>query len=144
MAIYPPGKLNFVWQYLSSTLEKFKAKLFGYRTYRALLSQTGVDAPVPTVLENSLNLNIEYNYAAPGDYILITNNLVLLDPTTTVDGKKVEVFMSPSAVNYPSLIPPITLTFSAYYIFPNTIFLNVGSDDVLGLTSHVLEIRVYN
>jgi hypothetical protein len=39
-----------------------------YKVYTALLSQTGTDAPVATVLENTLNLNPTYFYNGEGAY----------------------------------------------------------------------------
>lgn len=67
--IYKPGKLNYVWNYLSSTLDNFKAKLLGYRNYTALLTQTGTSAPVATVLQNNLGQDIVWTYSAAGIYI---------------------------------------------------------------------------
>ena len=90
--IYKPGKLNYVWNYLSSTLDNFKAKLLGYRTYKALLTQTGTDAPVAVVLENSLKLNLTYEYDSIGVYYAYTDIDLFANPDTTVDGRKVEVF----------------------------------------------------
>jgi hypothetical protein len=40
----------------------------GIKTYVALLTQTGTDAPVATVLENTLGGEVVWTYAAPGDY----------------------------------------------------------------------------
>lgn len=66
--IYKPGKLNYVWNYLSSTLDNFKAKLLGYRNYTALLTQTGTSAPVATVLQNNLGQDIVWTYTGVGTY----------------------------------------------------------------------------
>lgn len=147
--IYKPGKLNYVWNYLSSTLDNFKAKLLGYRTYKALLTQTGSDAPVATVLENSLKLDITYEYDSTGLYYAYTYNDLFNDSTTTLDGRKVEVFITPS--NALNGLSNNLYTFTAYPVFffviEITSYNNGGlfEDDALGqYCSTVLEIRVYN
>jgi hypothetical protein len=40
----------------------------GVKVYRALLTQTGTDAPVATVLENSLGGVVVWTYDSPGSY----------------------------------------------------------------------------
>lgn len=144
MANYSIPK-TYLWTYLHNTFTDFKNRLLGYRSYRALLTQTGTNPPVATVVENTLKLETEYVYTAPGQYLLITNNLSMADPTTTVDGKKVEVFITPSLVNYPN--PPLssTVNFSAYFIFFQQVYIEAGTDDVFGTaSSQTIEIRVYN
>lgn len=44
--------------------------LNNYKVYSALLTQTGTDAPVATVLENTLGLNPTYYYDGVGAYRL--------------------------------------------------------------------------
>ena len=147
--IYKPGKLNYVWNYLSSTLDNFKAKLLGYRTYKAMLTQTGSDAPVAAVLENSLKLDITYEYDSPGIYYAYTGNLLFGSPFQTIDGRKVEVFITPQAVVN---ISPSVDTLSAYPVFFNVIDIVTWNNDLAdyvdqilgGYCSTVLEIRVYN
>lgn len=67
---YPEYKSpkNRVWNWLGSTLQEFKVMLLGYRSYTALLSQTGTDAPTAIVLENTLQLNPTYFYNGEGAY----------------------------------------------------------------------------
>ena len=147
--IYKPGKLNYVWNYLSSTLDNFKAKLLGYRTYKALLTQTGTDAPVAVVLENSLKLNLTYEYDSTGVYYAYTDIDLFANPDTTVDGRKVEVFITPSTSSdsFTSLH-----TVSAYPVFFFVIGITAWddllanyNDDILGnWCSTTLTIRVYN
>jgi hypothetical protein len=43
-----------------------------YKVYTALLSQSGTDAPVATVLENTLGVTPTYGYSSAGDYTLIS------------------------------------------------------------------------
>lgn len=66
--IYKPGKLNYVWNYLGTTLKEFKVKLLGYRSYTALLTQTGTTAPTAVVLENTLGQDIVWTYTGVGTY----------------------------------------------------------------------------
>lgn len=40
-----------------------------YKVYTALLSQSGTDAPVATVLENTLGGTVVWSYASPGTYV---------------------------------------------------------------------------
>lgn len=41
----------------------------GAKVYRALLTQTGTDAPVATVLHNALGGTVVWTYGTPGQYI---------------------------------------------------------------------------
>ena len=45
-----------------------------YKVYTALLSQSGTDAPVATVLENTTGLNITYQYLLVGKYAIKLNS----------------------------------------------------------------------
>jgi hypothetical protein len=54
-----------------------------YRVYTALLTQTGTDAPVATVLENTLGIEIIWQYNNPGNYTASTPNLYS-DPSKVV------------------------------------------------------------
>lgn len=145
--IYKPGKLNYVWNYLSSTLDNFKAKLLGYRTYKAFLTQTGIDAPVAEIVENTLGLKASYTYDATGSYLLFTDNLIFNSPTETEDGRKIEVTITPGYTFNGALADT---QFFAYPVFFNVVTINsweglTPKDDLLGyFCSTTLEIRVYN
>jgi len=41
-----------------------------YKVYSALLTQSGTDAPVATVLENTLGCDIIYSYSSTGIYLI--------------------------------------------------------------------------
>jgi hypothetical protein len=45
-----------------------------YKVYTALLSQTGINAPVATVLENTLGINLTFSYLAVGVYTVNNPN----------------------------------------------------------------------
>lgn len=146
--IYIPGPLRYMWNYLSWRVDDFKAYFLGYKCYRASISQTGTDAPVVTVLENSLGISVEYIYGAPGIYLGLSSEDLFAMPTESIAGKKVDVFITPSAVVHSD--EPIV--FSAYPIFVNAISLssyNIATslyeDQWLGgLNPTTFEIRVYN
>ena len=53
---------KFNWELASKPIE-----VKHYKVYTALLNQTGVAAPVPTILENTLG-NIVWSYVAAGNY----------------------------------------------------------------------------
>jgi hypothetical protein len=61
------------------SVEDFAAQLVppvpepAYKVYTALLSQTGTNPPVATVLENTLGVNLTFSYLAAGVYTI--NNL---------------------------------------------------------------------
>lgn len=54
----------------------------GVKVYRALLTQSGTDAPVATVLENTLGGAVVWTYTGPGDYA--GTLLGAFDPTKTL------------------------------------------------------------
>jgi hypothetical protein len=70
------------------TVEDFAASIVtppAYKVYTALLTQTGIDAPVATVLENTLGTNITYQYNGIGNYsILASNDLFTANKTYSV------------------------------------------------------------
>jgi hypothetical protein len=80
-----------VWENINRTMQEFKVLLLGYRNYTALLTQTGTDAPVATVLENTLGFDIVWywgdpNTSTPGTgYYLFQNNStgILFDKNKT-------------------------------------------------------------
>lgn len=43
-----------------------------YKVYTALLTQSGTDAPIATVLENTLGVTPTYGYSSVGEYTLIS------------------------------------------------------------------------
>lgn len=57
-----------VWENINRTMQEFKVLLLGYRSYTALLTQSGTDAPIATVLENTLGSDIIWTYNSPGIY----------------------------------------------------------------------------
>lgn len=141
------AKFNYVWNYLSSTLANFKQAVLGYRTYRALLVQIDENPPVATVVENTLGIDITYTYTSDGLYVGTLNRNLFSDQTTTINGEKVEVFITPSA----STVNDTVVLLNSYSTGTNTIGIitRQGGDtpvnNQLGIALGTsLEIRVYN
>lgn len=116
-----------VWENISLTMRQFKVLLLGYRSYTALLTQTGTNPPVATVLENTLGLNAVFTYDAAGQYTLTDLSGLFLS-------NKTAVFMQ-----FKNGGP----TMEIYADNVNQIIIGTnGQDDVLLNT--FIEIRIYN
>ena len=100
-----------------------------YKVYTALLTQTGTDAPVATVLENTLGGDVTWTYDDIGSYFAITNGLFVGDvggfvQDTNVCFRGLQKF-SDSIVSLATLDP-----------------ISYFTDGLL--TNAIIEIRVYN
>lgn len=131
--IYKPGKLNYVWNYLSSTLTNFKVKLLGYRSYTALLTQTGTHPPEVTVLENTLGKDIVWTYSSVGAYAGTLAGAF-------VEQSKVAIITSQTANS--------ALGFTAAYRYDNNVVYVETYDTSFATTNGILsnsmvEIRIY-
>lgn len=148
--IYKSGPFKYVWNYLSWKLDDFKAYLLGYRCYRASLFQAGTNPPEAVILENTLGVTVTYDYTGPGEYVAILDKILFSAPDESIDGKKIDIFITPSNSVPPSGSDP--LYFSASAVFFNVVDISsydVGAtgfvDDLLGnINSTTFEIRVYN
>jgi hypothetical protein len=129
-----------VWENINRTMQEFKVLLLGYRSYTALLTQSGTDAPVATVLENTLG-EISFSYTNPGVYKIESDGLFTVGKTWT----------SSSLVNdgangvYQQVIVEASNTSGAF--LPDEIILRTYGGDFNGdglLNSTPIEIRVYN
>jgi hypothetical protein len=129
-----------------------------YRVYTALLSQTGTNAPVATVLSNSSALVITFTRLSAGLYTLdsisfvrgkvIINNM---NPyiessfpvgSTSVDFPKVAVSGGPPSANCEIKIPNSMYTTGTSVSFSSR-ENGVLADDVLSKYLGFIEIRVY-
>jgi len=144
------NKFKFVWQYLSTTLPVFKKALgvTDYRVYRAFITQIGSDDPVAIVIENTLGMDVTFEYSDTGVFYAYTGEVLFDDSTTTISGKPVTVTMTPSSVEFG--IGNIA-TLSSYpiysYVIQMTSAMNgVRADGIIGADGLgcVLEIKVYN
>jgi hypothetical protein len=58
----------------------------GYKVYVALLTQTGTDAPVATILQNTLGVVPTWSYEGVGEYQLNQTGLFTLNKTIVLLG----------------------------------------------------------
>lgn len=77
---------------LKSILKKLLPQEAKYKIYSALLTQSGTDAPIATVLENTLG-DIVWSYYAVGQYqakligkLPLDKRIILISPTNSADG----------------------------------------------------------
>jgi hypothetical protein len=95
-----------------------------YKVYTALLSQSGTDAPVATVLENTLG-NITFTVDGEGTYNAISDGLFTINKTTSILSSTLS-----------------TTSNTTIAIDINTI--NIGTMSSDNLQNSLFEIRVYN
>ena len=103
-----------------------------YKVYTALLTQTGTNAPVATVLENTLGVNVTFSYDLVGQYFLFAVGALTVNKT----------FVTFNYINSNGQ----TVTYNGKSINAFTIITRLGNgstaNNVLNLTE--IEIRVYN
>lgn len=109
-----------------------------YKVYTALLTQSGTDAPVATVLENTLG----------EDVVFIYNNTGIFNTSNTFDSTKTSVIVGTLNTGGNDIIQSYIET-NIVEIYTATQSVNVEGDLINtptnGLLSDVyLEIRVYN
>ena len=142
------SKFKFVWQYLSTTLPVFKKALDNTKVYRAFLTQIDGNAPVATVIENSLGADITFEYDDTGIYYAYTSTSFFNSVSTTIDGKPVEISITPSSSE--SGVPGDVVTLTAYPVFYFVIQISsllngVRADSQIGnYGAAMLEIKVYD
>lgn len=116
--------------------KQFDMSNFGtstYKVYVALLTQTGTNNPIVTVLENTLGqVNVVRNTA--GNYSFVSNGLFLQNKTTINHKSVVSDDANYVMISYISSVNSID--FTTYDTF-------VQSDNILSYPLSV-EIRVYN
>jgi hypothetical protein len=100
-----------------------------YKSYTALLTQSGTSAPVATVLENTVG-TITITRSGTGEYTITSSGLFTLNKTT-FDITPIQGFIKQSALSSINTI-----------VFETRSTSNVASDELL--VSKKLEIRVYN
>jgi hypothetical protein len=107
----------------------------GYTTYVALLTQTGTNAPVATVLENSLGGTVVWSYVAAGQYTATLSGAFALAKTFVVLGASAN---GGSAFFYDVQMAGAPNSFNIY--IRNAATQVVGDDLLL---YNPIEIRVY-
>ncbi len=134
-----------VWENINRTMQEFKVLLLGYRSYTALLTQSGTDAPVATVLENTLGDAVTYQYYTVGYYDLIlpfditdTNHAIIHSHGNQINGTLLWCWKNAS-----NKIRIETYDFGNLNITTLNYTTSPQPSDSL-LTNHMIEIRVYN
>lgn len=129
-------KLNISGHDAEMTVEDFKSQIVSeptYKIYRALLTQTGGNAPVATVLENTLG-TIVWSYLAPGLYLGTLNGAFPIN--------KYFAFLAAGGFD---TAPNNGGSGNPYYysrVDDNSVGINSVTDDKL--TNSPIEIIVYN
>lgn len=123
-----------IWGFPSNQSTTFNEAL-GYKKYVALLTQTGTDAPVATVLENTLGFDVVWYYEAGGGWYTFQNNTtgVLFDKNKTW-------INTPADHTYSNNETP-----GMYWDTQNPVnFIGIVAPDGDGtLSQYPIEIRVY-
>lgn len=103
-----------------------------YKVYTALLTQSGTNAPVATVLENTLGFTPTWIYSDVGTYQI--NNALFTENKTTVN-----VFLNVNGNNYsfPSTVFGSNIVVTSVFLFDYTYMNGI-------LNNTAIEIRVYN
>jgi len=107
-----------------------------YQVYTALLTQTGTDAPVATVLENTLGGTVVWTYNDEGNYTATATGLFTLNKTavfvgTCFNGAQTNTLVCGS-VNY---------DVNSFNLFSSRLETALATDELLLNTP--IEIRVY-
>lgn len=125
------GHINQLLEYVKKRFENLPDTR-AYKVYTALLTQTGTDAPVAIVLENTLG-EITFGYISVGSYEVISDGLFVLNKTAWL-----------SSQNYINIGNEITYI---NYGDANTLYIDT-IEDTTGtngmLVNSTIEIRVYN
>lgn len=106
--------------------------VYPYEKYVALLTQTGTDAPVATVLENTLGGTVVWTYASQGEYRATLAGAFTTSKTFIIYGELNSGYRITAQANSVNMIRVLTYD-------PTTPFS--GSDGRLSETP--IEIRVY-
>jgi hypothetical protein len=123
---------------LKEVLSRLSPQEPKYKVYTALLTQSGTDAPVATVLENTLGGDVVWSYEDVGNYYG-TLNTITPEKTTITVGTSTSSFLQ-----NPVLI--LTGVSSGY------VEIGVGEIDLAGsafnpkdedFNSNLVEIRIY-
>ena len=109
-----------------------------YKKYIALLNQTGTNAPVATILENTLDVDLTWNYNLVGEYYT-TNSMFLRSKTSVIINQSSTQNIGIGAFITASTTPSDdTIVISVYD--PYNSFNNINGF----LVNTYIEIRVYS
>ncbi len=144
-------KFNYVWSHISKSLKDFGELISpyitssytpSYKVYSALLTQVDDNAPVVTVLENTLGANVDCWYNNVGNYYFESFGTFVEGKTTVTLGPlKGNTWgeVSQTFATYPDQIFILTFRVNTDNNMPSSL---EPQNDVLENT--FIEIRVYN
>jgi hypothetical protein len=140
----PKGKEWFRLPERVSALEGSQEPTVPYKVFTALLTQVGNNAPVATILQNTLEGEVSFHYLGEGNYVVV--NSVGWDETKTTF--QLEVGFGDFGGFVPSFVP-ITGGGKTILTFSNTGTAGSQPPNILPPSNGVLnkslvEIKVYN
>jgi hypothetical protein len=114
--------------------------------YTALLTQTGTNAPVATVLENTTDLNITYTYSLVGKYIINLNSPIPKQKVTIeVSNFRYASTLGDSGIYFLEMVDDVA-NIGIYQL--NTKFRTNAAAAITfangALNNNKIEIRIYN
>ena len=139
------NRFSHLWQLLGKTIAEAKVYILGYKEYKAIVYQSGMDAPVLQELENTLGVTVETFYSSPGTYYLEFNKDIFTGP--------MEQDVSITNSSIPNLVgtvsaTPISVWFNVLQI--DTTYLDTAGPTITPVDSglstdviNVLSIKIY-
>lgn len=133
---------------VKDTNDNFKCKWVSnccrpYKVYKALLTQSGTNAPTAIVLENTTGLTIAYDYTTVGEYIVnITGGSITPNKTIISLGNT-------QTNNQPMLFYDVNLVFNNVQLTIYTGVLEVDGSSIIStyaddlLNKNLLTIEIY-
>jgi hypothetical protein len=109
-----------------------------YKVYTALLTQSGITAPVATVLENTLG-DITWSYSSVGEYTCNSSGLFTLGKTVNTIDQTVNISRYGDGI-YTAYLYNINVNTLRFVIYDYPTLFNVDNC----LLDKLIEIRVYN
>ena len=140
----------YTWQYNNQPIEVLTENIANilinnnisvlpYKVYSALLIQSGIDAPVATVMQNTLGADVIWTRDSVGVYFGTCTGQLTVDKTIIFSQGNTSL----SGSIYPSINSlPDDITIETGFYDSNNPNVPIYSDDILGNT--FVEIRVYN
>lgn len=128
--------INKVIKQMKCKLQKLEKNTISdsrpYKVYTALLSQTGTDAPIATVLENTLGGTVVWSYEVDGVYSATLNNAFTSSTFIQISNGNMNNYISYS----------YRQDVNSIYVETYDLTVNAATNGVL--IQATIEIRVYN
>ena len=132
------------WYTMQDISDSVGGVVLPYKVYTALLTQTGTNAPVATVLQNTLEGTISFHYRGEGDYVVVNS--------IPWDHEKTTFQLEQRFADFGGFIPsyvPIVGGGKGFLTFSNTGTAGSVPPNILPPSNGVLnkslvEIKVYN